>query len=91
MIQKRYTFQNIDELEMIVSEIAGSSNYKTAAGVLFQLNNPKINTDDDAIISCIRSKCAKACLVGITSANIADKALYEAKETGRNRVVLREM
>ncbi len=43
MVQKRYTFQNIDELEMIVSEIAGSSNYKTAAGVLLQLNNPKID------------------------------------------------
>ncbi len=78
MVQKRYTFQNIDELEMIVSEIAGSSNYKTAAGVLLQLNNPKIDTDDDAIISCIRSKCAKACLVGITSANIADEA-YDIK------------
>ncbi len=79
MIQKRYTFQNIRELETIVSEIAGSSNYKTAAGVLLQLYNPKIDADDDAIVSCIRSKCAKACLIGITSANIADEE-YDIKD-----------
>ncbi|SES89633.1 diguanylate cyclase (GGDEF) domain-containing protein [[Clostridium] aminophilum] len=73
MLQKKYTFQTLDELNRICTQISGSDSYRTASGILLQFNNPRLDTDDDKIMDIIREKCGKACLIGITSANIADQ------------------
>lgn len=72
MLQKQFTFQTLDELNRICSQISESDSYQTASGILLQLSNPRLDTDDDKIMEIIREKCGKACLIGITSANIAD-------------------
>ncbi|WP_029544060.1 diguanylate cyclase [Selenomonas sp. AB3002] len=73
MIQRKYTFHSFDEMEKIISAITASEYYTKASGVLLQLYNPKININDTQIVERISSKCSKACLVGITCANIADE------------------
>ncbi len=73
MLQKKYVFQSFAELESIVAEITSSEAYKNASGILLQLYNPKLGIGDEKIVEYIRANCEKACLVGITCANIADK------------------
>ena len=72
MVQKTYTFQNFDELVKAIEEIKADEHYEKASGVLLQLYNPKVDTDDEKIVAYINDNCTKACLVGITCANIAD-------------------
>ncbi|MCR5758725.1 MAG: GGDEF domain-containing protein [Selenomonas sp.] len=79
MMQKKYTFHVFSELERITTELITSDTYKNASGVLFQLYNPKLGIDDQQIVEYIQEKCSKACLVGITSANIADVE-YDIKD-----------
>jgi len=73
MIQKKYTFHLYNELEKITDELIASEAYKNASGVLLQLYNPKLNGEDEQIVEHIRAKCSKACLAGISCANIADE------------------
>ena len=81
MIQKKYTFHLYNELEKITDELVASEAYKNASGVLLQLYNPKLNGEDERIVEHIRAKCSKACLAGISCANIADEEFtnYKAK------------
>ncbi len=79
MIQKKYEFHTFDELKEAVSMITGAEEYNQASGVLIQLYNPKTDSDDDRIVDYINSNCLKACLTGITCANIADKE-YDIKD-----------
>lgn len=79
MIQKKYLFHDFDALVKIVDEIKDSENYKTASGVLLQLYNPKVDSDDDKIVKYINDNCSNACLIGLTCANIAD-AEYDIKD-----------
>ncbi len=79
MIQKKYAFHTMDELEAIIAKIKGSSVYSGASGVLMQLYNPKIDADDDAIVEYINANCSNACLIGLTCANIAD-AEFDIKD-----------
>ncbi|MCR5176308.1 MAG: GGDEF domain-containing protein [Anaerovibrio sp.] len=79
MMQKKYTFHDFSELERIITELTTSDAYKNASGVLLQLYNPKLDTNDQQIVKYIQEKCSKACLVGITSANIADVE-YDIKD-----------
>ena len=72
MLQKKYVFQTFAGLEEIIAEILTSEVYDKASGVLLQLYNPKVNMDDTRIVGYIHAHCAKACLVGITCANIAE-------------------
>ena len=73
MLQKKYVFHTFDELESIAAEITSSNAYRNASGVLLQLYNPKIDTADEEIIAYLHATCEKACLVGLTCANIADQ------------------
>lgn len=73
MLQKKYVFHTFDELEVIADKITASNDYKNATGILMQLYNPKIDADDEKIIAYIHAVCEKACLTGLTSANIADQ------------------
>lgn len=72
MLQKKYVFQAFAELAGIIAEITSSEAYKQASSVLLQLYNPKVSMDDEKIVAYIHAKCEKACLVGLTLANIAD-------------------
>uniref|UniRef100_UPI0025D452D2 hypothetical protein n=1 Tax=Selenomonas sp. TaxID=2053611 RepID=UPI0025D452D2 len=73
MLQKKYVFHTFDELKDIATEITSSNAYRNASGVLFQLYNPKIDAADEEIITYLHDACEKACLVGLTCANIADQ------------------
>ncbi|WP_026767255.1 diguanylate cyclase [Selenomonas ruminantium] len=73
MLQKKYVFHTFDELESIAAEITSSNAYRNASGILLQLYNPKIDTADEEIIAYLHAACEKACLVGLTCANIADQ------------------
>ncbi len=79
MIQKKYTFQSLDELEKITAELTTSDAYQDASGVLLQLYNPKLTGNDEQIVEHIRVTCSRACLVGLTCANIADEE-YDMKD-----------
>lgn len=72
MLQKKYVFQTFAELEGIIAAITHSEVYEQASGVLLQLYNPKVSMDEANIVAYIRTHCKKACLVGLTCANIAD-------------------
>ena len=72
MVQKKYLFDSFDELKQTVEEICGSQYYKEASGVLLQMYNPKIDADDTGIVEYLNEKCSKACLIGLTCADIAD-------------------
>jgi len=71
MFQKTYYFQSIDELDDILNTISNSEAYNSASGILMQLYNSKTDVDEQAIINIIISQCPKACLTGMTAANIA--------------------
>lgn len=73
MLQKNYVFHTFDELKGIAAEITASNNYRNASGVLLQLYNPKIDAADKEIVAYLHTACEKACLVGITCANVADQ------------------
>ena len=73
MFQKKYIFHTFDELKVIAAEITVSNAYKNATGILMQLYNPKIDADDEKMIAYIHAVCEKACLTGLTSANLADQ------------------
>ena len=79
MIQREYLFHTFEDLTRIVKEINASDEYKNAAGVLLQLNNPKVDSDDEKIVDFINAQCSKACLIGMTAANISDVE-YENKD-----------
>ena len=79
MIQKKYSFHKFDELKEIVEIIKNHEYYESASGVLLQLYNPKTDADDEAIVEYINDQCPKACLVGLTCANIAD-AEYDIED-----------
>lgn len=79
MIQKKYDFHTFDELKATVDRIVKSDDYIEASGILIQLYNPKIDADDELIVDYINTNCCKACLTGITCANIADKE-YDIKD-----------
>ncbi len=72
MIQRKYFFHEFGELETIVTQIKDSPEYTSSRGVLIQLNNPKTDADDDLYVEYIRENLDRACLTGITCANIAD-------------------
>lgn len=71
MFQKTYYFQSIAELDNILNTIANSEAYNSASGILMQLYNSKTDVDEYAIVDKIVSLCPKACLTGMTAANIA--------------------
>ncbi len=79
MIQKKYSFQSLDELERITADLTTSDAYRNASGVLLQLYNPKLTGHDEQIVEHIRVTCTKACLAGITCANITDDE-YDMKD-----------
>ena len=79
MIQKKYKFHTFEDLKQVVSEIIGSEHYQSASGVLLQMYNPKIDSDDEKIVDYINANCSNACLIGITCANIADEE-YDIKD-----------
>ncbi len=79
MIQKKYAFHTMEELEAIIAKIKGSPVYSDASGVLMQLYNPKIDSNDDDIVEYINANCSNACLIGLTCANIAD-AEFDIKD-----------
>ncbi len=72
MIQKKFTFHTFDELKKIVDAIRECDDYQNSSGILMQLYNPKVDSDDAKIVDYINANCDKACLIGITCANIAD-------------------
>lgn len=71
MFQKTYYFQSIDELDNILDTISKSQEYNTASSILMQLYNSKTDIDECSIVQKINSKCPRACLTGMTAANIA--------------------
>ncbi|MCR4902402.1 MAG: GGDEF domain-containing protein [Butyrivibrio sp.] len=79
MIQKKYSFYTFNDLEKIISEIVQSDLYNNSSGVLLQLYNPRIDAEEEKIVDYINWNCDKACLIGITCANIAD-AEYDIKD-----------
>jgi diguanylate cyclase (GGDEF)-like protein len=72
MVQKNYRFHTREQLSGIIQKINSAPEYEKARGVLIQLYNPKVDSDDDKIIEAINSGCEKAVVTGITCANIAD-------------------
>ena len=74
MIQKKYVFQTMDELDSIASKITENDAYRTATGVLIQFYNPRIDLDEEGVLSFLHEHCSKARTIGITDANIADVA-----------------
>ncbi len=79
MIQQNFFFHTFGELSKITSTIAGSEAYKNAAGVLFQLYNPKLSGQDDKLVDLITTACPRASLTGFTMANIA-KSEFDVKD-----------
>lgn len=79
MIQREYLFHTFEDLTRIVKEINASDEYKSAAGVLLQLNNPKVDSDDEKIVDYINTRCDKAFLIGMTAANVSDEE-YDNKD-----------
>ncbi len=73
MIQREYLFHTFEDLTRIVKEINASDEYKNAAGVLLQLNNPKVDSDDERIVDYINMGLEKARLIGMTAANVSDE------------------
>ncbi|MBR6396879.1 MAG: GGDEF domain-containing protein [Lachnospiraceae bacterium] len=72
MLQIKYGFNTFDELKGVVAEIKENEMYGSARGILLQLNNPKTDADDDLYVEYIRKNLDRACLTGLTCANIAD-------------------
>ena len=72
MVQKKYLFDSFEELTQTIDEICGSQHYNDASGVLLQMYNPKIDAEEERIVEYINEKCHKACLIGLTCADIAD-------------------
>ena len=72
MLQIKYGFNTFDELKGVVAEIKENEMYGSARGILLQLNNPKTDADDDLYVEYIRENLDRACLTGLTCANIAD-------------------
>ena len=73
MIQKTYRFYNHTELQSVIDAIRSEPSYETASGILLQLYNPRLDAEEELLIEALSD---------------ADSALYQAKETGRNKVVL---
>lgn len=72
MIQKKYEFKTIEEMDSILSTIIKDDNYQNAKDVLIQLYNPRLDLEDEALVEHLKSQCGKATIAGITNANIAD-------------------
>lgn len=71
MVQKTYKFYSYEELVSTLQEIVESDNYREASGVLMQLYNPRLDQDEERMVTAINEICAKACVSGVTAANIA--------------------
>ena len=82
MIQREYLFHTFDDLTRIVKEINASDEYKNAAGVLLQLNNPKVDSDDERIVDYINMGLEKARLIGMTAANVSDEESHRGARSG---------
>lgn len=72
MIQSTYFFSSHEEILPILTEISTGVNYQSATSVLIQMFNPRLDMDEQAILVAISKSCPKACVTGITAANIAD-------------------
>ena len=72
MVQKKYEFITSEDLANVISQITGSEEYTSSSGILLQFYNPRVDLDEEAVVSYIRKNCPKASLTGITCANIAD-------------------
>ena len=71
MKQNTFHFYNFNELERIIAEINGSQVYHDATGVLIQLFNPRLDIDEDAMVEKVVHRLPKACVSGVTAANLA--------------------
>lgn len=74
MVQKTYHFYNANELDKIINYVVLDKAYTGASSVLIQLYNPRLDMDEEAMVSRLRSAFPKACLTGITAANIAGES-----------------
>lgn len=71
MLQKTYHFYNLEELNSIIEQIRSEAVYDTASGILMQLYNPRLDINEELLIENINKAFPKACISGITAANIA--------------------
>ena len=71
MLQKTYHFYNLEELNSIIEQIRSEAVYDTASGILMQLYNPRLDINEELLVETINKAFPKACISGITAANIA--------------------
>lgn len=71
MVQKTYSFYNINELKDTLQTICKDQDYNSSSGILIQVYNPRLDIDEGLMIETIKETCPKACITGITAANIA--------------------
>lgn len=71
MKQQTYNFFTLEELHQIISTISNDASYICASGVLMQLYNPRLDIDEEECVRTLNTAFPKACITGITAANIA--------------------
>lgn len=82
MVQKTYSFYNINELKDTLQTICKDQDYNSSSGILMQVYNPRLDIDEGLMIETIKEACPKACITGITAANIAgEDVIIESRYT----------
>ncbi|MBP3819264.1 MAG: GGDEF domain-containing protein [Butyrivibrio sp.] len=80
MRQRTYRILDFSTLDNVLNEINSSEDYYYASGILIQLYNPRLDIDEEYLVSRINEVCPKAVLTGMTCASIAEEK-YDLKDS----------